>query len=546
MPETDYSPDLNAHLWRSCRNLSGRLGCGVVLDGRGGIEEWALRVIELLRCEPVIGIKSIYLLAPPNPPARSSGAVLFEWLNRRGSLAASSLNRVEIRVPAEVPIVQLSGSDGEIRARIAESELDVLIWLESRPFSLECDGLARLGVWYFICGEPDEPRSDPPYWTEASTGRDVSTLALEQNMGRGNVRRPSVCHLATQQGWRMTANAVQPLALAGAVLLRGLLDVLDDVLDPEASPQSSPVKPASRRMLPPPGNFKTASWIIRQALRAAAIRWAARGRTAEWFVAVRNNLELFRTCQSQFVPHTFRDVPSPRRAQFADPLVVDDNGRHWLFVEEIPAGASKGRLTVMELDRDGAKEPVTILERPYHLSYPFVFRDGRDYFMIPETSANNTIELYRATRFPFEWNLEKILYSNVRAVDTTPLFLDGIWYFFTTSARLGYETFLFWSDRLDGEWHYHPRNPICSDVRRARGAGPLFRSNGELIRPAQDCSVRYGYAIALNRVLHISPSDYAEELIEVIFPKWRKDLLGTHTLSSSNAFEAIDGLRYPL
>jgi hypothetical protein len=298
-------------------------------------------------------------------------------------------------------------------------------------------------------------------------------------------------------------------------------------------------------MLPRPGNFKVASLLARQAIRTASIRWGARGRTAQWFVAVRNNRELFRTCQNRFVPQSFRDVPSPIGSQLADPFVIEENGHNWLFVEEIPAGAAKGRLAVMELDRDGGcGEPVTILERPYHLSYPFVFRDGREFFMIPETSANNDIQLYRATRFPFEWTLEKVLYSNVRAVDTTPLFLDGIWYFFTTSARLGYETFLFWSNSLDGEWHYHPRNPICSDVRRARGAGPLFRFQGSLIRPAQDCSVRYGYAIALNRVLNISPTDYGEELIEVIYPKWRKGLLGTHTLTSSNSFEAMDGLRY--
>ena len=141
--------------------------------------------------------------------------------------------------------------------------------------------------------------------------------------------------------------------------------------------------------------------------------------------------------------------------------------------------------------------------------------------MLSETAGNDTIELYCATRFPFEWKLHKVLFSNVRAVGTTPVFLDEIWYFLTTSARHGNETFLFWSKTLDGVWHYHRRNPICSDVRRARGAGPLFRSGDMLIRPAQDCSVRYGYAIALNRLRKISPTDYEEELIEVSYPNWR-------------------------
>ncbi len=138
--------------------------------------------------------------------------------------------------------------------------------------------------------------------------------------------------------------------------------------------------------------------------------------------------------------------------------------------------------------------------------------------MLPETAGNHTIELYRATKFPFEWKLHKVLFSNVRAVDTTPLFLDGIWYLLTTSARHGHETFLFWSKTLDGNWHYHPRNPICSDVRRARGAGALFRSHDTLIRPAQDCiDPPQAHFIALNRdAQESSPTDYAEELVEVI------------------------------
>jgi len=532
--EPEYPPDLNAHLWRSCRNPSGQLRCGILLDGCGGIEKWAGRVLELLSREPAIVIESIYLVGAPDPSSRSSDGALFGWLTRWSSLTDSPLGRVEIRAPDGVPIVALG--DRQVAAG-----LDVLIWLESRALDLDCDGLARLGVLYLCCGDPDEPRSDPPYWSEVASGRAVSTLALEQNTGHGNVRRLALCHLATQQGLHVTKNAVQPLTLAGPVLIRSLLNILDR----ENPLDSSPARPANQRRLSRPGNLETASLVARQAFRTAATRLHSLRREAGWFVAVRSNPDLFRTRQDRFIPQAFRDVPSPGGSQLADPIVVGHDGRNWLFVEEIPAGTLKGHLSVLEIGANGdVGKPVPILEKSYHLSYPFVFRDGSEFFMLPETSANNTIELYRAVRFPFEWKLEKVLFSNVRAVDTTPLFLDGIWYLLTTSARHGHETFLFWSNSLDGEWHYHPRNPICSDIRRARGAGPLFRSHGALIRPAQNCSVRYGYAIALNRVLRISPTDYEEELIETIYPTWRKGLLGTHTLSSNDTFEAIDGLRW--
>lgn len=534
--EPDYPPDINAHLWRSCRNVSGRLRCGILLDSRGGIEEWAQRVIDLLSREPAIGIESIFLLARPDP-RRSSG--IFEWFHRWSSAAGSPLTRVEIHAPKDASILA-PGTRGEDRTRIAAADLDVLIWLESRALDLDCEGLARLGVWCICCGDPDTPLSDPAFWREAATGSDVSTLALEQHIGRGNARRLSVCHLATWQGLRVTQNAAEPLRLAGPVLLRSLLNVLEG----EAWLDAFPIERPDRRVLPAPGGFETAQLIARKAARSVSLRLSSRGREGRWFVAIKNNPDQFRARQDRFVPAGFRDVPSPGGSQFADPFVVEDQGRNWLFVEEIPVGTAKGRLAVMEMDDGGFSAPATILDQPYHLSYPCVFRDRGEFFMLPETSANNTVELYRATRFPFEWKLEKVLRSDVRVVDTTPLLLDGIWYFLTTSAHHGYETFLFWSKSLDGEWHYHPGNPICSDVRRARGAGPLFHCQGALIRPAQDCSVRYGYAMALNRVLKISPTDYEEELIEVIYPTWREGLLGTHTLSSNDAFEAIDGLRY--
>ncbi len=526
MPEPEYPPEINAHLWRNSRNITGRLRCGILLDSRGGVEDWAQATIDLLALEPSIALQAIHLIAAPAPPPPRS--ILFEWVHRWSSQIASPFKRVELRSPPGVPVTAGEPPPG----------LDVLIWLESSALPLASNGLARFGVWCFCFGDPTEPRSAPPYWKQVAQGCPVSTLALESSNGT-DLRRLAVAHLATTQGLRATRNAVAPVSLAGPLLLRNLLDVVEQRTLPRAA--SQPLSQTAAW----PGTFETAGLLARQSVRSASVRLTSRGRSAKWFVAVRNNRDLFRTRQNHFVTNELREVPANGGSQFADPFVVSGEDRQWLFVEEIPSGSSKGRLAVMELDRDGrTTPPVTIMDRPFHLSYPFVFRHGADFFMIPETSANHNIELHRATRFPFEWSLEKVLYSNVRAVDTSPLFWEGIWYFFTTSARLGQETFLFWSETLDGEWHYHPSNPISSDVRRARGAGPLFFSNGALIRPAQDCSVRYGYAIALNRVLKISPVEYAEELIETIYPKWRKGLLGTHHLCSNDSFEVIDGLTY--
>ena len=91
----------------------------------------------------------------------------------------------------------------------------------------------------------------------------------------------------------------------------------------------------------------------------------------------------------------FRLEP-PKGWYWADPFPIEVAGRHYIFFEELPLGAAKAHISVVEVDRDGgASQPVKVLERDYHLSYPFLVEEGGSLYMIPETAHNNTVELYR-------------------------------------------------------------------------------------------------------------------------------------------------------
>jgi hypothetical protein len=186
---------------------------------------------------------------------------------------------------------------------------------------------------------------------------------------------------------------------------------------------------------------------------------------------------------------------------------------------------------------------VPVLERPFHLSYPYVFQDGGQLYMVPESVEAGRVELYRCEEFPGSWTLEKVLLSQP-AVDTSVWIEDGVyWFWVTLQERRGYATrlWLFWADSLTGEWHSHPQNPISSDMRNCRGAGALFRRNGVLYRPSQDCCHGYGYSFTLNRVLKLTKTEYQEEPGVTVLPDWSPGLIGTHTYSILGAIEMIDG-----
>ncbi len=234
-------------------------------------------------------------------------------------------------------------------------------------------------------------------------------------------------------------------------------------------------------------------------------------------------------------------------AVFADPCLVDREGSSYLFFEELRFAENRGFISCCELTPDGrTTPPETVLERSYHLSYPFVFFVGDDAYMLPETAANRTIELYKAEAFPNGWRLEATLLDGVSAVDPTLIEHDGRYWLFANiavgEASRDDELSLFSAESLLGPWEAHPRNPIVSDVRRARPAGrPFIDQSGSLIRPSQDCSDSYGRAIVFNRVEVLSETDYRETTIGRLDRDWRRANLATHTYAHSDAWEAVDG-----
>jgi hypothetical protein len=186
-----------------------------------------------------------------------------------------------------------------------------------------------------------------------------------------------------------------------------------------------------------------------------------------------------------------------------------------------------------------------VLEAAHHLSYPFVFAHGDEVFMIPETAAARRVELWRADPFPRAWRREAVLLEDVEAVDATVLEHEGRLWMFVGIAAPGSSTLdqlhLFWAADPRGPWTPHPRNPVVSDATCARPGGPVFRHDGELVRPGQDGSRRYGGGLSLRAIDVLSTEAYAEHEVGRIGPEdVRGGAHATHAYAVDGRFEAID------
>jgi hypothetical protein len=243
----------------------------------------------------------------------------------------------------------------------------------------------------------------------------------------------------------------------------------------------------------------------------------------------------------------FRTLIPPKDRSWADPHIMCRDGTYYVFLEELLHARGKGHISVLEVSSRGEwKGPELVLEKQHHLSYPFVFEWDGHVYMIPETAGGRSIELYECVEFPYRWQHRMNLMKDIDAVDTTVLHYRDRWWLFTNIAEnrgssYDDELFLFYSeDLLGGNWKSHPKNPIVSDVKRARPAGRILEKNGQLYRLSQDCSRIYGYGFNLSRIVVLTESEYEEILIDKVRPDWDKRVEATHSYAEEGALTVID------
>ncbi|CAA6820501.1 MAG: Unknown protein [uncultured Thiotrichaceae bacterium] len=291
------------------------------------------------------------------------------------------------------------------------------------------------------------------------------------------------------------------------------------------------------------GKLEMLSLLMKKAFQKVQLRINDRLFYEQWFLLFNLNPATSNVLDS------YQYILPPKDRFWADPFVIYRDNRYYIFFEELLFAEDRGFLSVMTIDQQGrCSEPEVILKEDYHLSYPFVFEHEGEFFMIPESAQNKTIDLYRCTGFPNQWVHEMTLMKNVHAVDATLFFKDNKWWMFTNikeneGASSHEELFLFYSESLMSEnWVAHPANPIISDVKKARPAGKIIEKNGKLYRPSQNCSRYYGYGLNFNEITVINEHSYQEHTVTSIEPNWDKKVIATHTFNTDHDITIIDGI----
>ena len=479
----------------SCEEIS-TVRFGVFVQGRG-LRDWEWKSIELLRAG---GASCLFILVPQDAALRrpSAARALDGLVLRIAGLPAEFGPEVEEPDPQQYQpsttcaVERTAAGEPALssaqRLQLSDRSLKFILFFGAGGVPEGLPGCAELGVWRFT--RSSGAAKLYPFIHGLYRRDDVVSFGLEQiAQHKGNRRLLLEGHFRAR-GERNRSVAAQVLSEASRWPLRVLKHVLlnGDLPRCAESGSADGGRHHSFALL--------LSLLSRDVLLRLASKLASSLMLETWNVGfVRMN---FRALLAGAPLSDVTLLPRLKLGHYiADPFILSTTPELTLLVEDY-SDFGVGRISEMTVRDPFGTPEVGLkvrLESQHHMSYPFLFREGEVTYCLPECHQSNASLLYR-------YDAGKLtpltdLVPGARATDGTILFHQGLYWLFCglEDDNDQVNLHLFFSETLRGNWSAHPLNPVKTDVRSSRPAGPVIVHDGALFRPAQDCSRSYGHGL---------------------------------------------------
>lgn len=531
------------------------LRIGLLLDSLRDVPAFAAKILRdinasnFARIEAVVVKKTGSLTEP-----KSKGDLLYNLylrLDARMKPANDPLAVVDCR--ELLPTVETfevdfeaTVSPSEVIEKLRSKKLDVLIRFGFDSVPGEVSKAARYGVWWLEPGDDEFYRGGPSHFWEMRERNALSGMvlrAVSAEAREGVALSKSL--FATELTISVSRNRNIPYWGSTDLILQKLHELHEFGWDYLLTRALTAIPYRGKRdVYDIPSDREMLAWLGPILLKKAVAYPFRRKVVQHWRIGIRTEGKpLFDPEDSDY--SAFRWIDAPNGHAWADPFVFQHEGKYWAFFEDYSYERKRAGIGCAEIFPQGEwGPPMVCLEHPrFHYSYPHVFRDGSEIFMIPESYDANSVDLYRCRQFPNQWVHEAVLMEG-KFVDSTIWQHEGLWWLATSSVDpmpAATSLWLYYSSSLTGDWHFHPQNPISRDVRNSRGAGRVFRSQNRLIRPSQSGAPTYGYSITFNEITELSDQRYVERPMKTITPEHWKGLAGVHTYNCAGDLELIDG-----
>jgi hypothetical protein len=211
------------------------------------------------------------------------------------------------------------------------------------------------------------------------------------------------------------------------------------------------------------------------------------------------------------------DITEAPAGTVADPFMLKVGDVWYMFFEIVNQFHNKGEIA-LATSRDAYdwKFMQIVLAERFHMSYPQVFEWQDNFYMIPETSRDKSVRIYKAARFPYDWKRVATILEGSRFADSSVFRFKDMWWLFTDAGQSNTSPTLrlYFAESLFGPWREHPESPICSENPKiGRPAGRVVIIDGIPYRFTQNVYPVYGTEVRALEIVELTTKAYSERMV---------------------------------
>jgi hypothetical protein len=511
------------------------LRIGLLTDGRQGLENWQLALIDRLLADDRFSLRAM-IVCPPKVGAAPVAFRLAAAVERR------TLGRQPVYCPKDPGFAAIASvALGEQIGRDGGSELDLVLAIS--PLDPPQDAFSDLpfGSWQFSFSHAANADADWYGYHEVIAGKPATELRITVRRAGREDETLAMAEFNTKFSAVRNADFIKERAVTLAMReLRKLADARALTVLPPPATMPAPRPPGLGKLLP------YAASLGRNLL--------ARGRqaveeklgigAAPWVLFVGDGRA------EDFDPRTSVLLEPEDDELRADPFLFPHEGETYVFYEAYTPSNTKAHIAVGRLVGNRLESVGIALKAEHHLSYPFIFRHDDGIFMIPETNRARRLEVWRCVEFPLRWELHATALEGQSSADSALFPFDGRWWLFTNLSEFhAYEDHcselhVFEVDGPDLKWMKpHRNNPVVMGSTEARNGGRPFEQGGRLYRPSQRNEYGiYGYGLNIMEVEELNLENYSERCVRTIKPDFAPGIVACHHMDASNGRYIIDAM----
>ncbi len=398
----------------------------------------------------------------------------------------------------------------------------------------------KYGVWSFHHGDEQKYRGVPPGFNEIRQRDPITASILQrltEKLDSGVILRKGYFN-TIRHSW--VTNLEQALKLSAGWPTEVCREIISQNTFPATLEGVKTHAPIYRE----PENFTMISFLIRQMVTKVRFHLNEIFLSEHWqtgLVKIRPQ-DIMEQSEYRVDAKSVQWLGTTHKDRYwADSFALEEGKKLFLLFENYDYKTQKASISACAYDKENNSfgNVVESLTEDWHLSYPFIFKHENEIFCIPESLAHGSVELYKLDTETLKLSHVRALIKGLGAADGTLVNHMNRWYFFFTPAHAtNSELNIYHADSLQGPFIPHLLNPVKSDVRNARPAGPLFTLDGKLYRPAQDSSRTYGGQVVINEVKILTDGEFLEEPVNVVLPP--EGYAGLHTLSFAEDYLFFD------